>query len=418
MKVLRLQVCGHGKEETLTFRRFPVRIGRDETNDCQLAFALVSRFHARIDLNGDSLLLRDEGSSHGTFLAGQSAPLPALRFVDLSVAGGAIQIAALHLEAALLDDIDATRIFDQNATTDLHLEADPNATHMYDEEQVDPSALDADAVERLVTAGVDALARARAELTRTIKAASLTLKRDRRVALFDTLLAAHPELLHEEAFSAVVDKSAVRARVAPEADVALRGLQEISSLYVPYAPPLTQAESVAAFLGKLESTLRLLFESLAALRYAYRSEAALPTSPSGNADLAAQLLDWTRESSDARHALEQEFVDIATHHRRLVSEAVWGVERMLAELAPARIEQAVTHERGRLSLFRFRAQWEAYEYRFKRIVTCTASLRTIFGRTFAMAAAAVAGDKMPPPPNDDSGPREARGPRLAAQSAG
>jgi predicted component of type VI protein secretion system len=395
-----------------------VRIGRDDSNDCQLAFNLVSRFHARIELEDDALFLRDEGSSHGTFVNGDEAPMKARHLVNLTERGGEFRIAALSLRAVLVDSDDPRCLFDDNATTHLLLDIDPNATRAYDEAHVDPAALDADTVERSVRASVDAYVRAREDLSRSVQAATNALDRDRRIEMFDALLARYPALLQEEAFCALVDRSAVRARVSPEADLALRGLQEISALYVPYAPPLTQTDSVAAFLVRLEDTLRVLFEGLAALRNAYRSQSAHPVSPSGNADVGAQLLDWTDPKADGRRALEQELVDIATHHGRLVSEAVWGVQRMLAELAPARIEESVRCERGRLSLFRFRAQWEAYEYRFKHILMRTASLRTMFGRTFAMAAAALAGEQMPPTSTDEhGGNHEASGPRLAAHAA-
>lgn len=54
----------------------PVVIGRDERCDLVIADRQVSRYHARISLEGDGYILTDLGSKNGTFLNGQELDAP------------------------------------------------------------------------------------------------------------------------------------------------------------------------------------------------------------------------------------------------------------------------------------------------------------------------------------------------------
>src|SRR4051812_32712881 len=58
------------RSASVTFTGAPLRIGRDAANDVVLQDPNVSRFHAEIALSGESITVRDLGSSNGTRLNG------------------------------------------------------------------------------------------------------------------------------------------------------------------------------------------------------------------------------------------------------------------------------------------------------------------------------------------------------------
>jgi pSer/pThr/pTyr-binding forkhead associated (FHA) protein len=68
MKTLSLHITNGTQTTRLLFSRFPVRIGREAPSECVLDFPFVSKCHARIELHGDALVLRDAGSRNGTFV--------------------------------------------------------------------------------------------------------------------------------------------------------------------------------------------------------------------------------------------------------------------------------------------------------------------------------------------------------------
>ncbi len=141
------------------------------------------------------------------------------------------------------------------------------------------------------------------------------------------------------------------------------------------------------FVTRLDRVLDALLEGVAAMRYGYRCERGAPPSrgPS-RADLAAALLDWTHET----HALEQlqgELGQMRVHHRHLVAEASYGLDRILERLSPSAIESD-PRCKSKWGPWRYKACWTE----LKRRATVLARLReSAMGPTIGHAAAAFRG---------------------------
>jgi two-component system NtrC family sensor kinase len=67
---------------------FPATIGRHPTNDIELPFDSVSRFHARLELQGNKLRIVDLHSANGTFVNGKRVQISPLLDQDLIAFGG------------------------------------------------------------------------------------------------------------------------------------------------------------------------------------------------------------------------------------------------------------------------------------------------------------------------------------------
>lgn len=67
---------------------FPATLGRHPTNDIELPFDSVSRFHARLEFNADKLRIVDLHSANGTFVNGKRVQISPLMDQDLLAFGG------------------------------------------------------------------------------------------------------------------------------------------------------------------------------------------------------------------------------------------------------------------------------------------------------------------------------------------
>ena len=68
----------------------PISIGREEGNSIQLNDERVSRYHCKILIDNDHLVLTDLDSTNGTKVNGQTCQLKILRFGDLILLGRSI----------------------------------------------------------------------------------------------------------------------------------------------------------------------------------------------------------------------------------------------------------------------------------------------------------------------------------------
>lgn len=347
-KTLLLHVGMMGETRSFTFERFPVRIGRDSSNECQLAFPKVSRAHARLELHSGRLVLCDEGSAYGTFVRNGTERVAAGGFVDVEQEGGTFWIGPAVLFAELKD------VGEDDSTLDApprdHDTADDRdgPTHHYTQEHIDPGAVDADAVHHLMSG-----------LLVDAERALATLDPERRAAVLNAL-GARFSWVAPSARTAADEPSAAAARLA------LRALRELAEHHLPLSPPLASVEAVAEFATRLDDTLRVLFDGVSALRAAYRSEAkAGETAGAPSKDLASMLLDWT--GRPAAPQLEEEFIEMLSHHARLVSE--------VSELDPEKLESACPAR-----LIRSRWLWREYCRRYRRLMRTGPSETGSFAR--------------------------------------
>jgi len=107
----------------------PISIGREEGNTIQLNDERISRYHCKILLDNQHLVLTDLESTNGTKVNGQSCQLKILRFGDLILVGRSIllfgdpqQIRARLSETSLLaEKAKAEQPSDADFEIDQHL---------------------------------------------------------------------------------------------------------------------------------------------------------------------------------------------------------------------------------------------------------------------------------------------------------
>ncbi len=372
-----------GRTKSFTFDAFPIRIGRDELADCELAFPFVSRHHATIDWRDESLILRDEGSRNGVYVRGTKLE-PGER-VDLGAVGYEFEIMTLHIRATVRENFSTATVFD--VTPDAE-----NATHHYEDASINPKIVDAHAILLQVRASYDRYREAWEEIQRSLAASVETLPPDRRAVIVRHLAIEFAQLAREPEFRALANRYGVDLGIdAPSAgpsaaDVALRGVRELAAAYVPYAPPLASKEAVAAFIERLESALDVMFEGFVALRFAHRSETQQPVELQISPDeLAARLLDWTATGRSARDEVEDAFVEMLTHHAQLIADVGAGARKLLTELSPDAIEASVPQ--GFWSIGRSKRLWNALRYRYARL---TSAEIPALGNAFVLAQSALA----------------------------
>ena len=109
----------------------PVTIGREDDNSIQLNDERVSRFHSKIQEDGDRIILTDLDSTNGTRVNGRPVQLRVLRPGDqiaigrcLLIFGSPAEIAEFLGTAGPLRQQDTTPAVATGATLDLPLQAD------------------------------------------------------------------------------------------------------------------------------------------------------------------------------------------------------------------------------------------------------------------------------------------------------
>ena len=385
MKTVHLHVRHSGRTTTLVFPRFPIRIGREAPCECRLAFQFVSRAHATLELHGGRLMLRDIGSRGGTFVRNHAVRLEQGEYVDLENVGWEFQIGRLWIRAQLLDDgtqtpgtgtsaASARDQDDPNGTNETRAYCPPdNATRAYDGAGYEPSVLHEQAVRAELA---DLLARyraARAELEACVRDTACAPETPGRAEAILALGSPSTDS-GDERRSTMPPPPSTPAR--HEMEIALRGLQELASFYIPYAPPLVDGATVTRFHRRLDLTLRVMCDGFAALRFIQRPDEQRTLRASGTGiDVGARLLDWT-SSDDALALFEAEIVEMIRHRARLEHDVSSGIAKLFGELDPDRIESA--GGRSWLRAFQYRRFWETYRYRHHRL-SSEDSLASLFG---------------------------------------
>ncbi|HEV3192268.1 MAG TPA: FHA domain-containing protein [Polyangiaceae bacterium] len=383
MKTLRLHIDVKGRRSVLAFNRLPVRIGRDPVCECRLEFVFVSRVHAQIELVEGRLVLRDENSRQGVLLgSGKVAATPG-EAVELTPHGNEFHIGSIAIRAEICDDdveSEASSATTEDDRTES-LDRGEVQTSYYANANVDPKALDAQAIEQTIRELVDRERHARADLARALhEASALDSWWVRQIA--QALVEQDPEWDTQSSVRQFVTASGVSAvPTRPEA-LALRGLQELAAHYVPYAPPLTTGQAVMRFLERLDGALATALDGLAEIRAAYGELPDSGISKEARRDgLGGQLLDWTT-SSEPSDRLREDVDEMAAYPARLVSEIATGLEVLLTAMNPASIERASRAHPWRP--FRHRP-WAEYLRRYKESCARAGAL----GPLFASAARAT-----------------------------
>lgn len=129
MKRVRLFIDDGAEAVERTFTRFPVRIGRHPTNEYQILDDQVSRFHAQLEYEGDSLVIRDLSRNGTTLVGGDGGGVRTLRAEEarssegsLTFVLGTVRIQA-ELEAVGPDELPGTFASAARAATKTLVEA-------------------------------------------------------------------------------------------------------------------------------------------------------------------------------------------------------------------------------------------------------------------------------------------------------
>mgnify|MGYP006113862295 FL=1 len=95
----------------------PITVGREEGNDIQLNDERISRFHAKIQLDHDRMVLTDLGSTNGTKVNGEDIQLRILRYGDLiSVGRSVLLFGSREQIAKRLQDLRLSSSSDESGT--------------------------------------------------------------------------------------------------------------------------------------------------------------------------------------------------------------------------------------------------------------------------------------------------------------
>lgn len=251
-------------------------------------------------------------------------------------------------------------------------------TTCYENQNVDPQALDADAVERaLLEALADSRRTSEHLATVLVQASACAPEHVKRFA--QAVVGGDPEWDGRAAIRHFVTLSGIRPAPSRVDATALMVLQELSSSYVPYAPALTGVEAVTEFATRLDTVLSLLIEGIAALRYAVEREVGAPTHRPVRKDLGACLLDWTNDGAHIDR-LRHDIRFILGHHRRLVEEVTDRVARIVEYLSPQAIAaDPASNPKGWWN--RHKALWNELQRRHTEVVRLRErALGPVFGR--------------------------------------
>jgi hypothetical protein len=129
MKRLRLFITDGSEVVERAFFELPVRIGRHATNDCQILDAQASRFHAQIDRDGDSLVVRDVSRNGTTVVGGVGEGGRILRGEEAKWSGGSLTLVVgivrvrVELEPVGAEELPDSFVSAARAATKVLLEA-------------------------------------------------------------------------------------------------------------------------------------------------------------------------------------------------------------------------------------------------------------------------------------------------------
>lgn len=436
--VVTIEDAETGSAEQIAFARSPLRIGRGELNDLRLRKGFVSTYHAVVQFDDAGATYVDLGSTNGSILDGEEVephvPRPlggqtaveigsvTLRFARTAGAGApaapppAPPPTAFALNvAALLADLGGAP-----APPSLPLEPAPPAPGQ-GPLPPDPAALAAaDAIfdENAIDLDLQ-VASWRGAWDHLRSALGAALERADgpvRAALAEKLTGRYPDLLREpqwRALAGVPEPAAAplpsggpalepEPAAAPGAALgrdALRLLETFAASYLGEGAHLAGPEEIAGLLQRIAALLEAFGRSFLELRRGYEEfgkEVGVRTLASAEllarARDARQLVAYALDpAADGRlEEIQRGFAEFMVHQVALLRGVVEGGRAMLEELSPEQLSQGVA---GVWPL-KAAALWRKLEERHQAIAGEDDAISGyLFGREFARAYAAMAGDR-------------------------
>lgn len=182
--------------------------------------------------------------------------------------------------------------------------------------------------------------------------------------------------------------------------LALQGLRELVGSLLPGQTLQTQGD-VARLITRLHDAVDVLCRMLLPLRQSYlefvssmdlaksahfAQSSALLDMARDPAQLAAALLDFREHAPDASKALEGALGELMTHQVAMLDGVMQGVRALLEELSPRAVSEATEAKRSSLRLGgRQKEAWDEYCERYERVSEGNEAFSRIFGDEFAHA---------------------------------
>lgn len=390
------------------FVRLPVRIGRNPLNDLNIIDRFISQFHAVLEVQGSTLLLRDLGSSNGTRVG--SARAPAHELVDLAKHDNTFAIGPLTFETRLEHIQTAPppkRTVHGLGAAAAAAMAAANAAESEDDSVLEDSTITS-VLDKTLMFDNDKMAEARAVVARFQQAGGGGLG---STMLLDPTAA-------KVARSAPPPPDAA-ARERKLEQIALRGVREIAQVLVPNLGSVDDPEDLVRFLSKVRDTLEVFLRCFVPLREGYRQFATemdirrdehVPAEPPrfgvrsvenarNEQELAECLLDFKNPAGEAQRDIEGSFADLMIHQLALLNAIMRGVKSLLHELSPQAVEGTTEElsKQGKTGFswgpWRFKELWRVYGSKHGDIDDGDKrTFAALFGPDFAAAYKQFRGD--------------------------
>jgi type VI secretion system protein ImpI len=380
-----------------TFAKLPVRIGRSSLNDLTIERPFVSEFHAVLGRREGRLVVRDLGSTNGTLLRG-AGRVAAGELVDLGEHGNGFAIVSLVFDARLVELEEAPR----SQVQPLAVSTLCSSRRTADAARSRPAATAAHAQQYA------AYRAAWHALFQSLELGISDMPDAARADAIRELADAMPALSRESDFRKLASSVGVDlggdSQTTREEFVALQGLKELAGAHVKNRGVPEGVDEIVQFLNKLKGLLDVFFKSFIPLRDGHRQFELDMDLQCGSAhqgavdsartpeELAASLLDWTRDDEGEAADIEGTFANVMIHQVALLGGVMNGVKQLLEELSPkvieARLDDPSKRKQAMLAVgpFRFRALWRLYAQRHGDLAAEERQVfALLFGRRFAEA---------------------------------
>lgn len=390
------------------FRKFPVRVGRNEMNDLHLPVGIVSQFHAVIDVVDGQIALRDLGSTNGSIVAGQR------------LCGDSAILGQDEGRFAILQVLIDIRKISKSQVAPPKSKRAMNVTGLL--KGPPPELLQA--LGQAANAPISSAEQAKFDqlyknyraawdqLRQSFQDGALDRSAEQRGDFFTQLSAKYPCVTSEPDFHRMSDAAGSRSLMMRDADneksIALEGLKELFSEYVKGQVQPETADDIVRFLTRIRAVLDVFFKAFLPLRDGQRQferdlaiNGSAKTHPVETANtpqmLSSILLSLDQGEEDSAAVVESTLADIMIHHVAMLNGVMRGVKNIISELSPDSVraysDQLVS--RGVLSKGFggvHKVLWQAFERRHADLTAEENQLFSLlFGRQFSQAYEEAAG---------------------------
>jgi type VI secretion system protein ImpI len=400
--------------------QLPIRFGRNALNQCQILHPYVSDFHATVELIDNALCIRDLNSKNGVFLPSRqripaNVPTPfdtagPISFILGSIFHVKVEPFALDRQVGQRASEACGTVLGNRAVLQSGSLPPPPGAYASPQPGVPPPGYAPSQPPFPPPGGsmvqpplVDAASNA----AYPGRGGSPSLAPPQLPALpYGSGGAAAPPQ-----YPAAAPVGDQRARPVTNqinlsvSDMAMLGLRELAHSLVPGAPLQTTGD-IARLLTKIHDTVEMFCRCFVPMREGYsqfissmdlrraatqrslnRSRTALLVDQARDpAAVAAALIDWRNQDFDAPQVVEEIFTELMMHQLALVDGIMRGVEALLEELSPARVERLFDEERPAgvsAMLGRHRALWQTFVRHHEELKNETRLFELVFGADFA-----------------------------------